>query len=174
MMHRAALGLVGVALAAVGIGCGAPARARVSGSATESASADPAAGAGADAVGAAAPAMISDEECVARGGKIVTESTYAHLRRHADPDVPPTPFSICHFPSPKNGLACGDERDCSGGHCFCTGELSGPDVLRRHPALESLDGTAGAGVCSDEPVASGAWFCMVSGGKIRFHGLIVD
>lgn len=119
-----------------------------------------------------APALISDEECVAKGGQVVTEETYAYLdRRHRD--EPRTPFRICHYPSPKNGEACRKEADCAGGRCFCTGPLDRPDP-QRFPELRALEGQEVTGRCSDSPLPSGEWHCLVSDGKARLQGIIVD
>lgn len=117
-------------------------------------------------------ALITDEECVARGGTVVTEETYRHLDRR-DPDGPRTPFRVCRIPSPENGKACTGKVDCGQGRCYCTGPLSRPDP-QRVPDLLALDGTAGEGRCSDEPVESGAWRCLVVDGKVELQGLIVD
>jgi hypothetical protein len=115
-------------------------------------------------------AMITDEQCIARGGKIVTEQTYAHLRRR---ETPVTRFRICRIPSAKNGAACSGDRDCAGGRCFCTGALARPDP-QSDPKLRALDGTAATGQCSDEAVPSGSWYCLVEGGKAELNGIIVD
>jgi hypothetical protein len=117
--------------------------------------------------------MITDEQCTARGGKIVTEQTYEHLRGRRDPGQPVTPFRICRIPSPKNGASCAGEKDCAGGHCFCTGALARPEP-RNDPKLHALDGTVANGECSDEPIPSGSWYCLVEGGKVRLDGIIVD
>lgn len=119
------------------------------------------------------PALITDEECVAKGGRVITEQTYAHLDRRRDPSEPVTPFRICKVPSPKNGAACGDAADCAGGRCWCAGALDRPNPAN-DPALAALDGTAATGTCSDEPIPSGEWRCLVVGGKVVVHGIIVD
>jgi hypothetical protein len=118
-------------------------------------------------------AMITDDQCTARGGKIVTEQTYAHLSARRDPNAPVRPFRICHIPSPKNGAVCRDETDCAGGRCFCTGALARPDP-QSDPKLRALDGTQATGQCSDEPVPSGSWYCLVGNGKVQLSGIIVD
>jgi hypothetical protein len=128
---------------------------------------------GQDAGSAAGDSMITDEECVARGGKIVTEQTYAHLSRRRDPDRPVHPFRVCRIPSPKNNATCRGESDCAGGRCYCTGALARPNP-GDDPKLRALDGTPGTGQCSDEPVESGSWFCLVEGGKIQLSGIIID
>ena len=117
--------------------------------------------------------MITDDECVARGGKIVTEQTYAYLRRARAPDEPVTPFRICRIPSPKNGATCRDDVDCAGGRCMCTGALARPDP-ENDPALRALDHTPATGSCSDEPLPDGSWFCLVVNGTVHLNGIIVD
>jgi hypothetical protein len=119
------------------------------------------------------PALLTDDECIAKGGRVITEQTYAYLDRRHDPDRKPAPFRVCRIPSPKNGHACAGEADCDGGRCFCTGEFSRPDP-ENDPALLARDGQAGTGRCSDEPVESGAWWCLVEGGKVHVQGFIVD
>ena len=120
------------------------------------------------------PAMITDEQCLAKGGQVITEQTYAHLdRRHREDDAPRQPFRVCHVPSPKNGAACRDDADCEGGRCFCDSPLNRPNP-QRFPELAALDGTQGTGRCSDEPVPSGEWWCLVVGGKVVLNGIIVD
>jgi hypothetical protein len=120
-----------------------------------------------------APVLITDEECLASGGEIVTEHTYADLR-HAS-ETPIEPFKICHHPSPKNGAPCRDSDECAGGSCYCTGELSGPDPAdRAGGALLARDGTPGLGVCADRPIPSGSWYCLVVHGAVHLHGVIVD
>ena len=118
------------------------------------------------------PALITDEQCIAKGGRVITEQTYAHLNRR-ERDEPVTPFRICKVSSPKNGETCKGDEDCAGGRCFCQGALSRPNPMN-DPALAPLDHTPGEGRCSDEPVPSGDWFCLVSGGQINLHGIIVD
>lgn len=141
---------------------------------TAAAAATPGA-AGSTNASAATATALSDEECVRRGGRLVTESTYAHLsdRRRA-PDVPPpAPFRICRFPTSNSGKACTTSADCPNSHCMCTGELDRPNP-QRDPALAGLDGTPSAGVCRDGPFESGVWWCKVDAGKVNLHGLIVD
>jgi len=122
---------------------------------------------------AAEPALITDEECLARGGHVVTEETYAYLDRRHDPDAPRQHFRICRVDSPKNGAACSGEADCQGGRCWCTGALSRPNPGDL-PELRALDGQPATGVCSDRPIPSGEWRCLVEGGKANIHGIIVD
>lgn len=119
------------------------------------------------------PALITDAECLAKGGEIWTEQTWAHLDRRRDPTETPRPFRVCHVPSPRNGAACAGEADCAGGRCWCEGALSRPDP-QRDPALLALDGLPTAGRCSDLPIPSGEWRCLVVGGKAVIHGIIVD
>lgn len=119
------------------------------------------------------PGLITDEACVAKGGRVITQDTYAHLDRRHDPDEVRAPFRICRVPSPKNGLACGGEADCEGGRCFCAGALSRPNP-QADPALRALDGQPAEGRCSDEPVESGSWFCLVVDGRANLNGIIVD
>jgi hypothetical protein len=115
--------------------------------------------------------MISDDQCIARGGHIETEQTYAHLgRRH---DRPARPFRTCRIPSPKNGATCGDDDDCAGGRCFCTGALDRPDPAD-DSALLPLDGTVATGRCSDQPLPSGSWYCLVRRDHVMLHGIIID
>jgi hypothetical protein len=121
---------------------------------------------------AAVSGLITDDECRARGGTVVTEETYAHLRR-ANPDAPVTPFRVCRIPSAKNGAACQGDGDCAGGRCFCTGALARPDP-ENDPALRQLDHTPATGRCSDEALPDGSWFCLVEGGTVRLNGIIVD
>jgi hypothetical protein len=123
--------------------------------------------------GSAQPGLISDEECRARGGEIVTEQTYAHLRRAGAPGGPVTPFRVCRIPSANNDAACRGDADCAGGRCFCTGALARPDPSN-DPALRALDGTAATGRCSDRPLPDGAWFCLVEAGTVHLAGIIVD
>ena len=130
------------------------------------------AAAGSAATGAG-PAMLTDEQCRARGGQIVTEETYAHLRHEGPRDQPVTPFRICRIPSPKNGASCRADADCAGGRCFCTGALARPDP-ENDPQLRALDGAAATGQCSDQPLPDGAWFCLVEGGHVHLNGIIVD
>lgn len=118
------------------------------------------------------PGMITDEACLAKGGQIVTEETYAHLDRR-DPDAPRTPFRVCRVPPQENGKACTDDSQCGGGDCRCAGALGRPDP-RNDPKLVPLDGTEGVGVCSDAPLPSGSWFCLVIDGKVTLNGVIVD
>ncbi|MBV8758511.1 MAG: hypothetical protein JO257_14595 [Deltaproteobacteria bacterium] len=122
---------------------------------------------------AGTPGMITDDECFARGGSIVTEETYAHLRRARGPDEPVTPFRICHIPSPKNGASCRGRADCDGGFCRCAGALGRPDP-DNDPALRAFDHTHGTGRCSDEALPDGSWFCLVEGGIIELNGIIID
>lgn len=122
---------------------------------------------------AAAPAMITDDECRARGGTIVTEQTYAHLRRARSPDAPVTPFRICRIPSPKNDATCRGDGECAGGRCFCTGALARPNPAD-DPALRALDRTPATGQCSDRALPDGSWFCLVEDGTVRLDGIIVD
>ncbi len=119
------------------------------------------------------PALITDDDCLARGGAIVTEETYAYLRRARAPSEPIAPFRICRIPSPKNGADCRADGDCAGGRCFCTGALARPDP-ENDPALRALDGTAATGRCSDQPLPDGSWFCLVEGGMVHLAGIIVD
>lgn len=121
----------------------------------------------------APPTLITDAECLAKGGQIWTEQTWAHLDRRRDPDHTPAPFRVCHVPSPKNGAACTGEADCAGGRCWCTGPLDRPDP-QRDPALAALDGSPATGRCDDEPIPSGEWRCLVVDGKAVLHGIIVD
>ena len=117
--------------------------------------------------------MLTDEQCVARGGHIETEQTDADLRGERSPDEPVTPFRICRIPSPRNGASCRGDADCAGGRCFCTGALSRPDP-EDDPALRALDGTATTGRCSDKPLPDGSWFCLVEGGTVHLNGIIID
>jgi hypothetical protein len=119
------------------------------------------------------PGLITDDECIKRGGQVVTEQTYAHLRRSRAPDEPVTPFRICRIPSGKSGSACRGDADCAGGRCMCTGALARPDP-ERDPALSKFDGKAGVGRCSDEPLPDGTWFCLVEDGIVHLHGIIID
>lgn len=119
------------------------------------------------------PALITDAECLAKGGRVITEQTYAHLDRRRHDDEARTPFRICKVPSPQNGASCRGDADCEGGRCFCDGALSRPDP-QNDPALLALDDQPTTGRCSDEPVASGSWWCLVVDGKANLHGIIVD
>jgi hypothetical protein len=133
---------------------------------------DPPRSNGSGSAGSGGSGMITDEECVKRGGQIVTDETYAHLRR-GDPHAPVTPFKVCHFPSPKNDASCRGDAECGTGRCFCTGALARPDPMT-DPKLRALDGTPATGQCSDQPLPSGSWFCLVHDGKVMLHGIIVD
>lgn len=119
----------------------------------------------------AAPAMITDDECRRRGGRVITEQTYAYLNRR--PNAHRTPFRACRIPSPRNGASCRGDDDCAGGQCLCTGALSRPDP-EIDPALRAFDGTPATGRCSDEPLASGSWFCKVARGTVVLQALIID
>ena len=101
--------------------------------------------------------MITDADCLARGGQIVTEQTYAHLRRGRAPDELVAPFRICRIPSAKNDATCGGDGDCAGGRCYCTGALARPNP-QDDPALRALDGTAGPAAAPTTrcPTASGS------------------
>lgn len=123
--------------------------------------------------GGGATGLITDEECLARGGTIETELTYEHLRRR-EPRAPMQPFRICRIPSPRNGDDCRDDADCAGGRCFCTGDLGGPNVASRRPELLTRDGQAAVGRCSDARLQSGSWFCLVDEGRVVIHGIIID
>lgn len=116
--------------------------------------------------------LITDEECAARGGHVETQDTYAYLDRRRR-DEPRTPFRVCRVPSPQNGQACSDESGCAGGRCWCVGALSRPNP-QDDPTLVVLDGVAGLGRCDDRPIESGVWRCLVGGGVIHLHGIIVD
>ena len=120
-----------------------------------------------------ATGLITDEQCEAMGGVVITQDTYAHLDRRRRDDEPRQPFRICHVPSPRNGAACQGDADCEGGKCYCAGALSRPDP-QRDPALRALDGAPATGRCSDEPIPSGSWYCLVVDGKANFNGIIVD
>ena len=116
--------------------------------------------------------LITDEACLAKGGQIVTEKTYANVERRR-PDVPVTPFRVCRVPSSANGKSCRGESDCDRGRCFCSGPLGRPDP-ENDPALVKLDRTPATGICSDGPIPSGSWFCLVEGGLVHLDGIIVD
>ncbi|APR81151.1 Hypothetical protein A7982_06498 [Minicystis rosea] len=123
---------------------------------------------------AGAPEMITDDECRARGGKVVTEKTYEHLnRRPRRPGEVVRPFRVCRIPSPENGKACRDKRDCGQGWCMCTGDLARPNPML-DPSLQKRDGEPATGVCSDAPLPSGMWWCLVGEGKAQLHGIIID
>jgi hypothetical protein len=92
------------------------------------------------------PTRITDAECAARGGRVITEETYAHLDRRPERRHTGTPFRVCYVPSPKNGEVCTGEADCAGGRCLCDGELGRPDP-QRDVALRAMDG----------PLPSGSW-----------------
>ena len=166
-MRRSRLAVLALATA-IAAGCGAS----DSRPPTRDVAAGHPAGSAATATATAAP-QISDDECRARGGQIVTEQTYAHLRRARRPDEPVTPFRICRIPSPKNGAACRGDADCAGGRCFCAGALARPDP-GDDPALRALDGTAASGRCSDQPLPDGSWFCLVEDGTVHLDGIIID
>jgi len=117
--------------------------------------------------------LITDEECFARGGSVETEQTYANEGRR-DPSITPTPYRVCRVPSPENGHECRGEEECGRGRCYCTGELSGPDPRRRAPHIQALDGTPAVGICSDEHLPSGWWFCLVRDGRVMLSGIIID
>ena len=117
--------------------------------------------------------FITDEECLARGGSIETEQTYADDGRR-DPDVPLVPFRICRIPSPENGRECRGDAECGSGRCFCAGDLAGPDVARRRSDLTDRDGSPAVGVCSDEHLPPGSWFCLVEDGRAVLSGIIID
>ncbi|HEY1555087.1 MAG TPA: hypothetical protein VGF94_09670 [Kofleriaceae bacterium] len=117
--------------------------------------------------------LVTDDECRARGGEIVTQDTYADLRRSRAPSEHVAPFRICRFASAKNDRACRSDGDCAGGRCFCTGALGRPDP-DNDPALRALDGTTATGQCSDRALPDGSWFCLVEGGKVHLAGIIVD
>jgi len=118
-----------------------------------------------------APGMITDDDCFARGGHIDTEQTYAHLRRARTGPI--APFRICRIPNPADGKTCSGDNDCNGARCMCQGALARPDP-DNDPALRKLDGTAGTGVCSEQALPDGSWFCMVEDGKIHLNGIIID
>lgn len=113
------------------------------------------------------------DACVAQGGVYYDERALSNRCRGPDPAAP-SPTPRCWMPSTLNGSACRDAADCGSGRCFCTGELDGPDVLRRHPEFEARDGTPAVGRCSDLIIEPGAWFCLVEGGRARLRGIIVD
>jgi hypothetical protein len=114
---------------------------------------------------------VTDAECARIGGHIETEQTYAYLSHN--PEIHPTPYRFCRIPSPKNEQPCGDDDDCAGGHCYCTGDLARPNPSD-DPKLRSLDGTPGTGACYDGPRPHGSWYCMVEHGTIRLAGIIID
>lgn len=123
---------------------------------------------------AAVPESITDEECLARGGRIETEQTEARLRRRPPrPGEVVRPYRVCRVPSAENGRACSSSVGCGLGRCRCEGELARPDPAN-DPELQRRDGTRGTGVCSDAPLESGTWWCLVEDGKVVLHGIIID
>lgn len=114
---------------------------------------------------------VTDEECEKLGGHIETEETYAYLSH--DPEVHPAHYRICRIPSPKNEQACGDDSDCAGGRCYCTGSLARPNPSD-DPKLQALDGTPARGTCYDGPRAHGIWWCLVEHGTVHLAGIIID
>ncbi len=118
--------------------------------------------------------LITEDECRRRGGQVMTEQTYAHLRRRHRPGSESTHhFSICHYPAKENGQSCGNDSDCGGGHCFCTGKLDRPNP-GDDPELRVLEGKPAKGICSDEPIPDGEWRCLIKNGKIELSGIIID
>jgi hypothetical protein len=117
--------------------------------------------------------MITDDECVRRGGLVHTYSPTTSYR-DVDPDTDPVrEVRVCTYSHQKNGQRCRNDSDCTGGRCRCTGALSGPHSTR-HDALRNLDGKPAWGVCSDSQLMSGVWYCLVRDGKIRLSGIIID
>lgn len=123
---------------------------------------------------AAVPTSITDAECLARGGRVETEQTEAWLRRRPSaPGEVVQPYRVCRIPAPENGHACSSSAACGLGRCRCEGELARPNPAS-DPALRDRDGAPGTGACSDAPLESGTWWCLVEDGKIVLHGIIID
>lgn len=117
---------------------------------------------------------LTDEQCVASGGRVWTEKDAARLdKRLRQGGEPLQPFRVCRYPAPENGRSCTDSDACGAGRCRCTDGLAGPNP-HADPRLAPLDQTSGAGVCSDEPLPTGDWYCLVEGGLIQLRGLILD
>ena len=119
------------------------------------------------------PDLITDAECERRGGRVRVyhASSRRHPRREAELEGPEV--RVCTYSHQKNGQRCQNAADCMGGHCLCTGELSGPDPTRRSE-VQKLDGKPGWGICSDLQLSPGSWWCLVNGGRIHLHGIIID
>lgn len=127
---------------------------------------------GADLGAGPGPGLITDAECERRGGRVrVYRSSSRRRPRRDDESIPEV--RVCTYSHQKNGQRCQNTADCMGGHCLCTGELSGPNPMR-HPEVQKLDGKPGWGICSDLQLAPGDWWCLVNGGRIHLHGIIID
>jgi hypothetical protein len=120
-------------------------------------------------------AMITDEQCLARGGQLVAVPKHASPRGRPglDDEGGGDAQTICRYPSPKNGAKCRGDGDCAGGFCLCTGALDRPNP-QDDPKLKALDGTPATGACSDGRLPKGKWFCVVKDGKVELHGIIID
>ncbi len=131
--------------------------------------------AGAPSGSSYSPALISEEDCIAGGDRVVTRTLQRshRLPRHdGEPDV----FTdrVCLRPS-DGGKTCSNAGDCFSGRCRCTGDLARPEP-ENSPTLLKLDGTRATGVCMDEAesLPGGTWWCLVQGGTIHLQGIIID
>lgn len=114
---------------------------------------------------------FTDEECRAKGGRVITEKTY-EARVRPERRTPLAPFRRCKIPSPANGQACSNDSDCAGGMCRCPAPYYGPPGYSEDRS--ALDGQAATGTCSDEFLQSGVWYCRVNNGHLNMNSLIID
>lgn len=128
---------------------------------------------GADLGKSPRPELITDEECERRGGRVHVYHPSSRRRPRRDEESAGAEVRVCTYSHQKNGQRCQNTADCLGGHCLCTGELSGPNPTRL-PEVQKLDGKPGWGICSDRQLSPGSWWCLVNGGRIHLYGIIID
>lgn len=92
------------------------------------------------------------------------------------PSVPPKVVDPAVAAQPGDGLTCTDDSDCNPtpathGHCYCVGDLAGPNAVDRFP---DLDGTLATGNCYFGAIGRGDWYCLVRAGKVNLAGIIVE
>ncbi len=106
------------------------------------------------------PPLISDEECVARGDRVVTRFIRPSPRhRMAAGEESETTTRVCLAPSDA-GKTCSNGSDCLSNFCMCTGPLARPGP-ENDPALVKLDGSPATGRCHDQ---AGVASAQVPGG----------